>query len=113
MHELSIAQSIFSIVQQAVPPDQHEHVKTIYLKIGTLSGIEVDALVFSFGILKEKSLFPSAVLSIEMIEAKAKCHDCGTLFSYDSFGTECPHCGSYSLSIVQGKEMKVTGVDVD
>jgi len=113
MHELSIAQSIFSIVQQAVPADQLGQVKTIYLKIGTLSGIEVDALIFSFDILKEKSPFPSATLSVEMIESRARCNDCGNVFSYEGFGTECPQCGSFSLTIVQGREMKVTGIDVD
>ncbi|HOK52434.1 MAG: hydrogenase maturation nickel metallochaperone HypA [Bacteroidales bacterium] len=113
MHELSLAQSILSIVQQAIPPQQHERVRTIYLQIGTLSGIEIDALTFSFDIIKESSPFALASLDIEIIEAQGKCNGCGTLFTYETYGTPCPRCGSFSIEIIRGKEMRVSGIDVD
>ncbi|MGC8803368.1 MAG: hydrogenase maturation nickel metallochaperone HypA [Bacteroidales bacterium] len=113
MHELSLAQSILSIIEQAVPPQQHERIRTVYLQIGTLSGIEIDALTFSFDIIKERTPFASAVLSIETIDAQGKCNQCGAIFTLQAFGTPCPGCGSISVNIIRGKEMRVTGVDVD
>ncbi|MCX7985449.1 MAG: hydrogenase maturation nickel metallochaperone HypA [Bacteroidales bacterium] len=113
MHELSIAQSILTIVNEAIPSEHLKKIKTIYLQIGSLSGIEIDALTFSFDILKERTAYPSAKLSIEIIEAQGKCKNCSTIFKYKSFGFACPTCGSYSITIISGKEMKVVGIEVD
>lgn len=113
MHELSLAQSILSIIEQAVPRQQHERVKTVYLQIGTLSGIEIDALTFSFDIIKERTPFAAAVLSIEEINAQGQCNQCGTIFTLQAYGTPCPRCGSISIVIIRGKEMRVTGIDVE
>ena len=112
MHELSIAQSIISIVEKSLPVDFKGEVESVGLQLGSLSGIEVDALTFSFSILREKSKIPSACLTIDKIPAKALCRGCATEFLISSFGIPCPQCGSFQYSVIQGKEMKVVNISL-
>lgn len=112
MHELSIAQSIIAIVEKSLPEDFTGVVENIGLQVGELSGIEVDALSFSFSILKEKSKIPHSNLTIEKIVAKALCKSCGAEFFLKSFGESCLQCNSLQYSIVQGKELKVLKITV-
>ncbi len=113
MHELSIVQSIITTVSQSIPIEKHRGVKYIYLKIGVLSGIEIDALFFSFDLLKERTDFSGASLSVEILEAEGICSHCQNKFYFSSYGTACPSCGNYDIQITQGKEMLVTGVEIE
>jgi hydrogenase nickel incorporation protein HypA/HybF len=112
MHELSIAQSIISTLEKVVPEGDYGKVSQIHLQIGQLSGIEIDALQFSFDIIKEKSVFSKAVLITDIIEGEAMCNSCNTLFAYASYGCSCPTCGSYDIRIVKGKELRILDVTI-
>jgi len=113
MHELTIAQSVIGIVSRAVPEGFKGKVAAIHTNIGTLSGIENDALLFSFDIIKKDSIASGAQLIIHLVTAKAKCNDCGFTIDIDSFGNACPHCHQYNLEITQGKELQVTSIEYD
>jgi hydrogenase nickel incorporation protein HypA/HybF len=113
MHELSIAQSIVSTVENSFPEGFSKKVIAVHLSIGTLSGIEIDALTFSFDIIKKETFLKTAELDIDHIKGIAKCNDCNNQIEMNEFGIPCPSCGGFSFEIIQGKEMKVTSVEVE
>lgn len=113
MHELSIAQSVISIVEKSLPATFEGQVTSVILQIGTLSGIELDALEFSFSILKEKSKLKNASLLIEEIQAQAECRSCKSIFDINAYGEPCPSCQSFEYALIKGKEMKVLRINVD
>ena len=113
MHELSIAQSIIQIAENAVPPNCSAPVTGIGLQIGELSGIEIESLKFVFSVIREDTRLDKADLAIQIIKGEAECSPCGTIFPISSFGTSCPECGSYSMKILKGREMKVLNIVVD
>lgn len=113
MHELSIAQSIISIIKNTVPVDEQKKIITIRLQIGSLSGIEIDALTYSFSLMRKNHRFIYAELDIEIINGTGRCLDCNIEFEYHSYGTPCPICKNYQIKILQGKEMKVTSIITD
>lgn len=113
MHELSIAQSVISIVEKSIPDSFEGTVNSIVLQIGTLSGIERDALEFSFSILKEKSKIKKADLLIESVQAEAICNECKHVFEVKTYGEPCPSCNSYYYNLLKGKEMKVLKINVE
>lgn len=113
MHELSLAHSILSIAERAVPLNKNVVVTGISLQIGELSGIETDALEFAFSIIKEGTLLKNAGLQIEMVKGEALCLDCKHIFPLSLYGTSCPQCKSYSIEIKKGKEMKVLALSVE
>jgi len=113
MHELSIAQSILSIAENAVPKNSNAVVTGIGLQIGELSSIEIESLEFAFSVIKAETLLQKAELNIEIVKGEARCNECKTIFLLSSYGTCCPICKSYSMKILKGKEMKVFNITVD
>jgi hydrogenase nickel incorporation protein HypA/HybF len=113
MHEVSIANSIVQIIQDALPTDKAGYVASVNIKVGQLSAIETDALLFAFDIVKLKTPLSRAVLHIEIIEGKGECSDCGNHFTMKNYATPCPNCNSYLIKIMQGKDMKVVSFDME
>lgn len=112
MHELSLANSIIHIINTQIPFDIRNRISIIKLEVGKLSGIETDALIFAFEMLKETTEYSKANLQINFVEGEAQCEKCFNQFFY-TFGDACSKCGSYQLKIVKGKEMKVIGVEIN
>lgn len=112
MHELSIAQSILSIAENAAPQTDAV-VTSVGLQIGELSGIEIDSLKFALSVIKENTVLKKADLDIEIVKGEAQCTDCKTIFPMHYFGICCPQCGSYFVRVLKGREMKVLNIVVD
>lgn len=110
MHELSIAQSILTIAEEAIPKDNKGVVSSIGIEIGELSGIEVDALQFALGIIKQDTILQNADLQVEIIKGEGECAACKTIFPVSSYGTCCPTCAGYTMTILKGKELRVRNI---
>jgi hydrogenase nickel incorporation protein HypA/HybF len=113
MHELSIAQSILSIAENAVPENSNAVVTGIGLQIGQLSGIEISSLEFAFSVIKADTILQNAELNIEIIKGEAECNECKTIFHLCNYGKCCPTCKSYSMKILKGREMRVLNIVTD
>ncbi len=113
MHEVSIAQSIVQLMSEVKPAETPGYISAVNIRVGELSAIETDALLFAFDIVKAKTLLSRAMLNIEIAEGRAICNSCGTEFPMHHFATSCPNCGSYQVSITEGKEMKVVSYDLE
>jgi len=107
MHEMSIALGIVKIAEDEVIKRKAKYVSEIVLEIGELSGIELDSLDFIWSVAVKETVLEKAERIIEYREGKGLCIDCDTKFDVHSLSDECPKCGSYFKSIVQGKEMRV------
>lgn len=113
MHELSIAQSILDIAEKAAPPDKKVVITSVGLQVGELSGVEVDALQFALSIIKKDTILDKAELQIEVVRGEALCSRCHTVFAMPSFGTCCPRCSGYSMTLLKGRELRVLNIVVD
>ncbi len=107
MHEMSIVANIVEIVEDEAIKVNAEKITEIELDIGTVSGIEIDALNFAFESIKPKTMLKNAEVKINIIKAKSKCEDCNYIFETDTVYNLCPECDSYKTDIIQGKEMKI------
>jgi len=87
----------------------------VKLKIGKMSGIVNDSLMFAFDAVKlEHPLLSSAELSIEEVPLVYKCTDCGNTFHAETGGfPSCPACKSYKLKIISGEEQHIENVEVE
>jgi len=113
MHEMSIVMSIVDIAEAEAKKANAEVISELELDIGTVSGIEIDALNFAFMSIKPKTMLKNAEIKINTIQAKSKCEDCTFEFETDTVYSLCPECNSYKTKIIQGKEMKVKSMIVD
>jgi hydrogenase nickel incorporation protein HypA/HybF len=113
MHELSIAQSILEIAEKAAPPNPKTVITSVGLQVGELSGVEAEALQFALSIIKKDTVLDKAGLNIEVVKGEAECSQCRTVFAIPSFGTCCPQCSGYSMTIRKGRELRVLHIVVD
>ena len=112
MHELSIAMEIVRIAENESAKANAQKVNLIELEIGTLAGIEFEALEFVWPSAVNGTILESAKKRITKINGKAKCNDCYTFFQLDDIYDNCPKCGSYSKTIVKGKELVMKSLEV-
>lgn len=113
MHELSIAMSIVDICTEEAQKAGAEKVTRVEVEIGTLSGVETEALEFSWEAAIKNTLVEGAVLAIHKVEASAKCKSCQAEFPVDNFFSPCPSCKEFGFEILNGKELQIKSILVE
>lgn len=108
MHELSLMEDVIRIVQTHAGD---RTVTAVRLKIGALTCVQPDALRFCFAACKAGTLLQNAVLDIETVPARARCHRCGQTFALDELYQPCP-CGSFEKTLLQGQELHVQSLEL-
>jgi hydrogenase nickel incorporation protein HypA/HybF len=107
MHELSIAEHIVEIAVDSLPGHGSPVVEEIELEIGTLSGIEIDALTFALDVVMKNTPLEHATVRILRVQGRLGCDLCGAEFDVEDFFAPCPSCGGFRNSVVRGEEMRV------
>jgi len=113
MHELSIAMGIVdAAVEEA--KQRGAHVTGVHLRLGALSGVVKDALLFSWDVACQDTMIEGARLLIEDVPVVVFCPQCRQdrqLESMQSF--TCPECGTPTMDVRQGKELEVFALEVE
>ena len=113
MHELGIAEAALRQVAAQAREAGATHVHRIVLRIGTLSGVDPDALRFAMEVVLPESPAAGAVFEIEVVPARARCQKCSGEFSpADGYLFECPHCHAFGGTILQGKELDLASLEI-
>lgn len=107
MHELSIVLSIVDAAREQTEAHHANRVERIKLEIGTLAGIEPDALEFAWQAAVPDTVLEGAQRDINYIQACARCAGCGHQFEVKDLFEPCPQCGEYFNELVSGKELKI------
>lgn len=112
MHELSIVMGILKIAETETKKAAAKKVDLIELEIGTLAGIELRALEFVWSGAVKDTVLEKAKRKIDLIEGKGQCMECDTIFPLEHVYDPCPNCQNYLKGILQGKELRVTALEV-
>ncbi len=91
MHEYSIVQALMAQVEVEARKYRAVTVEKVELKIGELSGVEVDLLRTAFETFRERSICARASLEIEVVPARWSCPSCKELFQAGC-RLQCPDC---------------------
>jgi hydrogenase nickel incorporation protein HypA/HybF len=113
MHELSIAMSIVDAVLEEAQ-QRGVRVSAVHLRLGALSSVVKDALLFSYEVACQDTPLAGSHLIVEEMPVVVFCPECNqqrTLASMQLF--ECPECGTPTGQIVQGKELEVFALEVE
>jgi hydrogenase nickel incorporation protein HypA/HybF len=113
MHELSIA---VGIVEAAMDEARQRNVQVsaVHLRLGALSGVVKDALLFSYEVACQDTPLEGSRLLIEEVPVAVFCPQCKerrVLESVQSF--TCPDCASPTREVLQGKELEVYALEVE
>lgn len=110
VHELSLTQGVVEICEQNAGG---RRVTEVIVEIGSLSGVEPEAMAFCFEACTRGTLLDGARLVIERVAALARCAGCGAESSPGSHFDPCPSCGGYHLHLLAGEEMRVKELEVE
>ena len=108
MHELSIARRIIEIAEQEMQRQKLDRLSEIGLKLGVLSGIDRQALDFSFEAATTGTTLENTSLAIELVPLTGQCSACRHEFDIHDFTFVCPVCGSGDISVTSGQELEIT-----
>ncbi|MGH9583210.1 MAG: hydrogenase maturation nickel metallochaperone HypA [Bryobacteraceae bacterium] len=113
MHELSIALSIVEGVEEEIARRQGAHVYTVHLKLGPLSGVVKDALLFSYEVACEGTPLEGSKLEIEEIPVVLYCLRCRREQPAVSIQRLCcAVCDTPSADIRRGSELEVFALEL-
>jgi len=112
MHELSIALSIVEGAQEEVSRQGGGRVWAVHLKLGPLSGVVKEALLFSYTLACEGTELEGSSLLIEEIPVRVECKQCGDVRDAVSMQChQCVVCGEFAR-VVSGDELELCALEL-
>lgn len=114
MHELSIAMSIVELAEEEIERRGGVQITAVHLKLGALSGVVKEALMFAYEMAREDTPLKSSRLVIEEIPVAVLCTSCRAPRPVSSIQLFCcAECGTPASEIVQGKELEVVALEIE
>lgn len=114
MHELSIALSIVEMATKEAKSRGGARVTALHLKLGQLSGVFKDALLFSYDIACQETILEGSQLVIEDIPVVIHCLRCDADRELESLQHFCcPVCTTPSSQVVQGRELEIVAMEIE
>ncbi len=117
MHEVGIANSILEASHEEMERHPGQKLIGIGVRIGVLSGVDVDALRFAFECLTAETEDEDVVFTTERCPRVNRCDDCGHEFTSPVTApftdAPCPRCSSAKTSFVSGDQLDIAFVEVE
>jgi hydrogenase nickel incorporation protein HypA/HybF len=114
MHELSIALSMVEMAAEEAERRGGVRVCAIHLKLGDLSGVVKDALLFSYTLACEGTPLEGSRLLIEEIPVVVYCPACRAETALDSVQQFCcAVCHAPTSQVVRGRELEVVALEIE
>lgn len=111
MHEYSIVASLIDRVQQEAMLHAGTRVHRLHVKIGELSGVELDLLKTAFDTFRERTICDGAELTIDTVAAAWACPSCERQVARGSI-LRCGECGR-PARMVQGDEIILERIEME
>jgi hydrogenase nickel incorporation protein HypA/HybF len=113
VHELSIALSIIEGVEEELTRHGDSMVAAVHLRVGPLSGVVKDALLFSYSLACEGTRLEGSRLDIEETPITLFCPNCSCQRHASSVQhLSCEICGTESSDIRSGSELEVFALEL-
>jgi hydrogenase nickel incorporation protein HypA/HybF len=112
MHEVGIMESALAVIREQAAAHGAPRVSRVVLRIGQLSGVDVDALRFAFDAVSAGTPAAEAELEIVSVPARAHCAECDADFGASGgFILTCPRCRAFSSDIRAGRELDIARLE--
>ncbi len=113
MHEVSVALSLLEGIQSTAAEQGIDRVYRVHVRVGALSGVARDALLFSWDVVTAQTICEGSELRVEDVPLVIYCRLCGgERAPLPGTGLLCPQCATVSPHIVRGREMDLVSMEV-
>lgn len=114
MHELSIAMSMIEMASEEAASRGGVKVNAIHLKLGPLSGVVKEALLFSYDVACQGTMLEGSSLVIEEVPVVVYCSTCQSESTLDSLQRfTCGSCQAPTSQVLRGKELEVVALEIE
>ena len=113
MHEMSLAEGVLQLIEDAASEQGFARVTMVCLEIGALSSVEPESLAFCFDAVTRGSIAAGARLEMLEVPGSGWCMPCGETVAMQLLYEACPRCGSYQVQVTGGTEMRVKELEVE
>ena len=113
MHEFSLCEGIIEAITTQTRQQGFSRVRRVWLEIGALANVELDALRFAFEVVRANTVAAAAELDIITLPGRAHCLDCGQAVAVQQRFDPCPLCGGYQWRLLGGAELRIKELEVD
>ena len=111
MHEYSLVQALFDKIDNEARQHGASAIHRVRLRIGELSGVEIDLLRSAYDVFRERTLCAEADLEILSVAASWSCPDCGDEIPRGSI-LRCVRCG-LPARLVGGDEIVLEQIEME
>jgi hydrogenase nickel incorporation protein HypA/HybF len=113
VHEISVALSLLEGVESTAREQGIDRVAAVHVRVGALSGVVRDALVFSWDVVTAETICEGSQLRVEEVPLVIYCERCeGERAPRPGSGLLCPECANVAPRIVRGREMQLVAMEV-
>jgi len=117
MHEVGIASSILEAGRAETARRPGARLTAIGVRVGVLSGVDVDALRFAFECIVTDTEEKNVAFTIESCPRVNRCEPCGHEFESPSnlpfSDAPCPRCQSRQTRFVSGDQLDLKFIEVE
>jgi hydrogenase nickel incorporation protein HypA/HybF len=115
MHEVSLIQSLISIVEEHSVTHGFKRVNSMKLSFGRMTHIEPKALEMAFKVQSDGTVAAGATLEFKILPVIIYCFSCEKENEVGRFEfTKCPGCGADEVQVIGGtEELQLLEMDVD
>lgn len=114
MHELSIALSIIEGAEEEILRQGGGRVCAVHLKLGPLSGVAKDALLFSYDLACQDTALEGSELVIEDVPVRIYCLQCrAECDPVSPCRLECSACGAPASHVERGTELELVALELE
>lgn len=110
---MPVAQGILKIAVEEGEKHKVNKISLIRIKVGMLSDLIPECINNYFEILSRGTIAEGAVIEVDKLPLKARCHSCGEVSEIEVKSFRCPLCGSQDLSIIQGNEFYIDSLEAE
>jgi hydrogenase nickel incorporation protein HypA/HybF len=114
MHELSIALSLIELAEEELRRHGGSSVDALHLRLGPLSGVVKEALLWAYELAREQSPpLAASRLLIEDVPVAVLCSACGGEREVESIqDMRCRACGTLCGQVVRGRELELFAMEI-
>ena len=113
MHEMTLIYGIADIVEKAEKDNGIDHIDSVVVQVGDLSGVITEFLDEYYPMFAETiPALTGSELIIEKVPAIGRCRECGTEFDIVKQEGFCPQCGGNQKDVLSGRDFIIKQIRV-
>jgi hydrogenase nickel incorporation protein HypA/HybF len=113
MHELALAQNLFTIMERTAVQNGGGRIEAATLRLGAMTHIEAETLSFAFDVVTRGTCAEGCQLVFVRVPLTIRCPACAFEGEISPDAAACPKCAAVGLAVTGGREIELDSIDLE